>query len=483
MKSRLAVLAAAGLTALGLSAPAALASTPASAAVPAALSAPAAEPPIRLSAPPVSMAPGGWQHLGVFYDNPGTEFQGAFTITADFAGIAGFAKAEFVEPEHEDCTVTGTKVTCPSGYLGFDGLRAGAHDRLATIAVRALPGAKLGDRGTVTVSADVPGRTVNAVTAKVGVGGPDLVMKMAKHNERPKAGAKLPLPFVLSNEGTEPVTDVLFTAEASYGLQLGGDHRNCSYRPGAIVGADGPLLGMWSTFQCRIKGTFAPGKSYRLAIPAGIRVAEYASSSETFFIRVDEDNAANRKAWRKGLKVRTGTGPELTFMTVPTAASTGLGDTGRDVNRYNSHYYGTVSVAGGADFATVGTTVRGKAGAKVQATVKLRNKGAAYFLSAREVQGVLKLPQGVSVVKADPACAARKRADGTVSYYLCTVTPPGGRGFVKPGDEFAYTFTLKLEKTLENVSGTFSTRFNLDASTDPNPANNTAKLRVNPRSA
>ncbi|MFJ5547376.1 hypothetical protein [Streptomyces sp. NPDC093225] len=474
-------MAVAALAALGpsVTATAAQASAPA-----AARPAPAAEPPIRLEAPATNVALGGrWQLLDVLYDNPGADYPDPFTVTADFAGIAGFAKAEFEEPEQEDCKVTGTKVTCTGSAV----LRGGARGRLATIVVRTLPGAKVGDRGTVKISAHVRGRTVKGVDARVEAGGPDLEMKMPDHDPRPEPGARIPLPFTLTNKGTEPVTDVLLTAEATYGLKLGLDHRNCAYRRGPMdyVGGEDAyldaLMNMSATYQCRIKGTFLPGRSYRLALPAGIRVAAYASGSERFFLRVDEDNAGNRTAWRGGRTVRTGTGPELKFKTVAVAAPTGVGDTGRDTNRYNSHYFGTVSVAGGADFAAVGTTVRGGAGTTVRATVKLRNQGPAYFLSAREVQGILKLPKGVSVVKADPACRPRERADGTVAYHWCEVVPPGGRIFVKPGDEFAYTFTLKLEQTLKDVSGSFSTRFLADTYLDdPDHRNDSARIRVNP---
>ncbi|MCB5166124.1 hypothetical protein LG634_14935 [Streptomyces bambusae] len=477
MKTRLLLPAVAGLAALALTAPVS-AAEPAASAVPAAASS-SAHPVIKLTSSPVNVGLGGWRRLEIRYNNPGPEVRGGYTVTADLAGVAGFIRAEFDEPDSRYCKATGTKITCKPE---FGLIREGTADgQMATIALWTLPGAKVGDKGAVTVSVTAPGRTVEPVTTTVEAGGPDLALTMPKHKEKQKPGAKIPLPFTFTNKGTEPVTDVLLTAEATYGIQLGGNHRNCSYRVGSMRGRPTSDVDTVNTYQCRIKGVFRPGKTYRVATPVAMRVAEWTSSWEYFEIRVDEDNAEHRRIWRQDAhKARQGAGPELTATQVPVAAPQQIGEHGRDVNPYNSHYSGSLFVAGaGADFGTVGTTVRGKAGDTVKATVKLRNHGPAYF-SAQKAQGILKLPKGVTVVKADPACTVVKRADGTVKYHWCAAVPPGGRSYVKPREEFSYTFTLKLDRTLKNVSGSFSTRLFTDDNEDQNFANDKAPVRVNP---
>ncbi|NUK86988.1 peptidase [Streptomyces lunaelactis] len=398
-------------------------------------------------------------------------FEGEYTVSFDFSGLAGIADVRFGETGGSDCTITGTTGIC-TDY----GIRPGLNG-VAELEVSAAKGSKLGATGDIKVTGTAEGATFTSHVTKVTVGGPDLVMKRLPLKADLTPGEVQPAPLSFANTGTSAADGILLTVIYSRGMELTQRYSNCEYSEGGE-----PFVGSWTTALCTFEGSYEAGAVYELDKPLGIRATERAYF-DSFIYRVNEDSPQERTAQRGGRTYTPGSGPALTVTKKPVSARSADLDPSDNQQEFDFRTKNT------ADFVAYGAERIGAVGETVDALIGFRNSGPAwigYIRSGESVATVdFRVPEGAKVTKKPAGCQALTtggRPSGLelgAPRYSCDT-----RASVLDGADFALPFELKIEKAVANATGTVTVR-NVQGTDpvlpfDPKTANNTAKFVLNP---
>ncbi|WP_405636655.1 peptidase [Streptomyces sp. NBC_01178] len=415
--------------------------------------------------------------VGITLDAPaageGSGFGGELTLTFDLQGIAGVADVAFAAGAGPECQVRGVKAVCEDR-----GVRPGTRS-VADLLVTAAPGSATGDSGTITVSGEAGGAAVAPFTARVTVGGPDLVMEELPFRTELTPGDRQRAPITFANRGAGDADGVLLTLRYTRGLDIPQRYSNCRYSEG---GPGLPDFG-WTTALCSVEGAFEAGETYTLATPLTIEATERAYR-DTFLYRVEEVGAA-----RPG-HARSASGGGEVLTAVPVKAPTKrTAARNTDPTPHDNQREADFRTENTADFAAYGDQVSGARGATVTAGIGFRNEGPAWIGHLRSGEDVavvdFTVPRGASVVGKPDRCRAvtaagayREDQASPAPRYLC----PTGTA-VRDGEGLDLPFALRIDDVLTGAEGEVAVRGlyarNPALPFDPVPANDTARLVLN----
>ncbi|WP_406080877.1 LPXTG cell wall anchor domain-containing protein [Micromonospora sp. NBC_00858] len=442
---------------------------PAAAEAPAAAAAPAAD--VAIYANSVTVAPDGpqkWVEL-----NPvGSRRPSAYTVRVDRSAVAAFADVE--EEGERACTTEGAIITC----TGDD--KPDSTD-LLSLRVTARAGAEVGQRGELLFTVTVPGVGTGTYRSTVAIGeGVDLATESELSLDG-TLGSSVTVPLRVANAGTKTVNGAVLYVFGSYGFTPSKRYENCEYSDSVTE---------MSGFACTFDDSLAPGAAVGVdptfggTIPADSWAPNRHLSWAFWFTPADW--AEFRNQYRpEGPLGPKGTDPALKLVPVSGAQARSLGQT--DTESVNNDTTVTLTVAGDqrADAAAVGATVTGAVGATVPMTVGYTNNGPARA-GADGQQGLaiatmVTLPVGVTAVTVSKSCV-----DPTEEEWL--PGKPGARHYectaghtIARGERATFEFGLRIDRP-GSQSGTVKlyTYSGDGPLKDLNPANDSAKIMVNP---
>ncbi|TCB93468.1 LPXTG cell wall anchor domain-containing protein [Micromonospora zingiberis] len=401
------------------------------------------------------------------------------TIRYDFTDLAGVAT--FTPESSADwCNSPEANVLVCTDPFELEIYESGFGGRFPVV-IAPTNEAKDGDEGTVKVSLSAAGFAPASYDARVRVGeGVDLAA--GESVERAAGpGKSFTAPLVVSNAGGTVAKGATAFFFNDYGIQADQRYSNCTYVEAQLR-------------SCHFAGDLTPGVSY--AAELAYRVAKdafapgYDHGEVVWMTPAEADDFAKYlKEW--GVTAgEPGTAGELKL----TGAEPRISARGfqADTEPYNNWSSLAVTVTGknSTDLAAIGDKVSGAEGAEVLATVGFRNNGPATLDNGRSGSSVthlaIEIPKGTSAVKVPQACAPVNNKDEWGE-----PGEPGGRTyrcfpswFIKAGDEETFEFGLRIDKVTPNAAGKVKVNVpcNCDGGfyADLNPANDTAKIIVNP---
>ncbi|WP_079063547.1 LPXTG cell wall anchor domain-containing protein [Peterkaempfera griseoplana] len=384
------------------------------------------------------------------------------SITVDISGLSGVATV--VWPKQ--CKATGATAVCAVGVA-----LVGAGGTRLDLGLKAAPGAKTGDHGTVRFTGQAGGMTAYPATTQITVGsGPDLVAAQLPAVRNATPGMVLNQQPSFSNRGNEAADGVTLTLYTSRGVPFLDSYDNCSYsdeRDATIAVA-----------VCRIDGSFAPGADYTLDAPVRLKVAPFALY-EGFEFAVQPGTAALQAD--KGLK--PGHGRTLRLVKRGAAPRAGA-----DLDQSDNDASTDFTVRNTADFEAVGARVHGAAGTTVEADLAVVNHGPAWVASLRAGESIatlqVRVPEGTTVVGVPDRCSARTADGGTFEgtsgapLYRCSTAM-----VVNQGERVPLPFKLRIDKVVPGATGAVSfLTSGPDGGPmpyDPHTANNRSVITVN----
>ncbi|GGU35418.1 peptidase [Streptomyces lavendofoliae] len=392
-------------------------------------------------------------------DREGGGFDGEYTVTFDLSGVVGVADVRFGETGSSHCVITGTTGTCTDAF----GIPPGG-DTVAELELSAAKGSEPGATGAIEVTGRAEGATFTSYTARVTVGGPDLVMHPLALDHQIEPGRVQNAPLTFTNAGTADAEGVRLTLTTSHGLDYTRRYANCDY-----TGTRDRTRAV-----CDFPGTFEAGATYTLAEPIGLKAGSHAYR-EIFTHRVEERGDAR--------KAPKGAGPELTLRktrATPRAADLDPLDNGQEFDLLATNTAG---------FTAYGDTLAAEAGGTVEATVGFRNRGPAWIANLRSGDPVatvdVTVPAGATVTGKPARCEPRTATGGYrkeplgAPRYFCD-TPIR----VFEDEDFALPFELRIDRVVPGAEGTVTVRGQALAhpalAFDPEAADNTARLVLNP---
>ncbi|MFC7218922.1 peptidase [Streptomyces polyrhachis] len=368
--------------------------------------------------------------------------------TVDLSGLAGVADwKNGIDGLGSGCEAAGAVVTCED-WGTWEGRNEVARLRLA-----GAQGAADGASGTVKVTAgirdsvDDPYTTVDEYTAKVSIGGPDLVAKPLPAPGKVKPGDVYQAPLVFANAGSQPVDGVLLTMRATHGVEFVDRYENCEYST-----SESQFAGPGSVVICAIDETVAAGEVWQADPAERLKLAGHAWNDE-FLFQVSADTAEARAKARGGLSFSAGDGRTL-------GIRRSAGTRSADLDPWNNMAETAFQVANHADLAAKGVAAKGGKGAKVTVDLGWQNRGPAWIGYIRSGESVAQyeflVPRGAKVTKVARGCVATKKDGGWLEdgkqpgapRYVCTT------GSVILEDQvFSYPFELEIQDVVENATG------------------------------
>jgi hypothetical protein len=430
----------------------------AAAGVPAAASAAPVTP--ELDFAHVALVPGGPAKLQTAYFWAYEQTYTLHNVTAvlDASKLAGVAEPnlEFDSLDHH-CTAAGDIYTCKFESLSApDGFAA-----VANVSFRAADGAKPGAEGVVklTVTTDELGTLTRTAKITVAEGVQLAAASTALIERSAKPGATVTSPLGVRNEGANAVTgvDMFFFIDPWYGMAK--HYSNCYYGASAAY--------------CHFDTTLKPGATYALSEDMGVKVRTDIPAPEligqTYHWLTPTDNRDNIDLV-EAQKPKRGTDGTLSLKEKATASVQGVPQTDTSGEDWQDTLI-TLTGSQQADLGAVGAEAKGATGATVTATVGVRNLGPAFVFGFPDpaAKVTVRIPAGATVVTAPEGCAT-SGAD-----YVCTTT-------AMPLDvtkSEVWPFQLRIGQ-----SGTLTGEVAVKSSQpDPNAANDTAKLVINPVAA
>ncbi|MFJ8013061.1 hypothetical protein [Streptomyces sp. NPDC096339] len=437
MKKKLTLLAVGGLVALGLASPAG-----------------AADPvyhltgPNSLSLPPVSESGQAYPRALAVLSPDLPYGKRTVTLTVDTSKLAGIATVAINgDPSQNKCTSDATTLTCVSASADLD------------LSVTPVKGGKVGDAGDLTFSAKTEGATFAPHSTRVVVGGPELNIESGSPFALSAVGNQSRLPIAFKNRGLIATKDPVVWMRTTRGIDTLEKYDNCTYGPAGDSQADkGSTLTI-----CTLEGTAEGGQTYETVEPLTLK-ANTRAMNEVVSAQIFEAGEAPKP---RGEQTRPSTGKKLTFK--PRTSPGGSYDD--DLVKH------AFTVKNTADIVAVGSTVKGKAGETVTLDVGYHNRGPAAIADEHtEVVNVgVEIPAGATVTNVPPRCS---KVDAT--RYTC-----GSGETVLDDEKGIFRFELKIDKVVEGAKGFVRVGSgqgeNEPHSWDPDHANNTADIVLNPK--
>jgi hypothetical protein len=390
-------------------------------------------------------------------------------VAVDASSLKGTVQLQL--PRGCAFTVDQLHATCSLGNL------LGGSGALS-VGVRATTGARAGAQGAVAFKVTAAnaveqyqGPSADSVPVNVA-DGPDMVISNLGTAIAAPAGRNTGLPLRLTNLGSEAAKGVVVFVRDEYGhMTIPGNADNCVYET-----VSGGQRGAQCTFPTAV---VEPGQSVEVNTPLTLDAPAGAHGDEVFY-----GAGLTGDSWIGAPSGRTGTGPALTLVTVPsgvpvvhTAKSSNVDiDTNDDYayTNLNTGVLTQISAVGGAFHGTVGKVATAWVGARNSGTSTIRTV-AGIGPGLKGTVGVsVDFPGSVKVVTAPKGCklmtagpTAGASADGTPTAYDCAsseVLTPGASvwfGFgIRPlkaiSDEFAGVYTTGLEDPNANYALDFA---------------------------
>ncbi|MGW6687414.1 peptidase [Streptomyces sp. NPDC054961] len=467
MRKRISLLAAVGLTALGLTA------TPAH----------AADPVFTLYSPAeIGLHPhpgqgGEPQKTTVDFgvtNETGSVFDRQSTYTVDLSALKGVADVALTKEQSNGCTLAAAKVTCKDWSIWTH------NSQVVSLDLTAAKDSKVGTVVDLTMTGSAEGATFKAATTKVKIGGPDLVLEEAPLKREMAPGQTQALPIVFSNAGTESARGVALKMDTTHGIDLVEKYDNCSYSVSDDPGQ--PWNTGWGTTVCTFPDEIKPGTVYETAEPLTLKAAPHAFIESLTYVL--HENGDQPKA--AGKLATSATGKKLKLEERPARAAALRS---ADLDPWNNYHEFDFSVKNSADLAAGAVSLKGKAGDTLKAELGFQNNGPAWVAYLRSGEAVARtdivVPAGAKVTKAPAECRGveanggyRKENLGAPRYHCSTTHVIGEK------QKFAYPFELKIEKVVEDATGSISVgQWGPEETTvpdwDPNKANNKAAFVIN----
>ncbi|WP_406130404.1 hypothetical protein [Streptomyces sp. NBC_00989] len=378
--------------------------------------------------------------LGLYHDNDNfTVTDGHLTV--DVSGLAGVAEVAW--PDNCTPNGAGTVAVCDTGDVPT------RYSAQVQLKVRAVAGAALGAQGTIDYSAEATGGPDGTLTAPEGFetpvtvrSGPDLGTAAPQDTTGVAPGTDLTVPFAITNTGNETAHGFTVQMYATYGLDVVTRYPQCTYTEPDAGGTYMPMTHATCTFDTDI----APGATVELPAPLLLTVNDHALFDrfdydvEPVDGITDLDSSDNGRAW-------------------------------------------SIEADNTADFAAHGTEVSGAAGDTVTTAIRFTNDGPAWVgnVGSGDPVAVVDyyLPEGTTATTVPEHCSGAHTAgdDSTIGHFACSLPI-----WAKPGMDVSYPFQLRIDRVVPDATGHVIVHPHADKPTvfDPNSANNTADVIVNP---
>lgn len=422
----------------------------------------------------VIVAPGGTEKyvsLYAFGEKPFVDY----TVTVDRSKISSFADVS-IPKGYPGCKESGQLLTCvvkddPEPDFDLLDLQVVARDQ-----------AKVGAEGQLSLTVTATGHATATVTSTIEVGeGVDLAAD-AELTVSGKPGSAVQTPLSVANVGEVTTHGSVLFLTNSYAVHSAKRYTNCSYLDDLYDGAA----------FCTFDDDLAPGKavqvddSFALAIAADVWAPSAQKAGALWFTPAD---------WKEFLSSvgdpgdlgKKGTDGVLRLVPATPAQARSLGQT--DKNPWNNGTDITMQVTGNqqADLTAVGASAAGTVGKQVKVTVGYTNNGPAMVGAGAgqslETATLVTVPKGTTVVTAPEDCAPGDATGETGDYgqagapsYFCFSYQP-----VKKGESLSYDFGLRIDAATV-IAGQVKLihYFGDGPRNDLNPANDVAKIEINP---
>lgn len=391
-----------------------------------------------------AQAPATTVALGLSHDNANYRVTDG-RLTVDVSGLTGVADVTWPE----NCAPTGTTAVCSVPEVP---LTAGSP---VTLKVRAVAGAEVGAEGRITYGATATttgeGGTLTAgenwSTVRVA-SGPDLILAPPAPVTGAQPGSTVPVPFSVVNNGNESANGVEVSLYVTRGLDVGSVAPQCVSTP---LG-EGRIKTL-TKVDCVFDDVVEPGGTFTLPAPLQAKVATYALAE-----RID-------------MGVKPGGGVD-------------------NISPEGHGAVASIGVTNTADFAVRGAKVSGAAGETVKADLTFRNRGPAWVAnlgSGDPVAAVdVTVPQGATVTTVPDSCEPRTLDGGWwesetrtgAPRYLCQLPM-----WVAEKQTVTFPFELRIDTVVPGAKGAVVLKppyGDAPLPFDPNPANDKAKLVLNP---
>ncbi|CCH18544.1 hypothetical protein [Micromonospora lupini] len=420
------------------------------------------------------VAPGGPQKW-VALHSLAPQSLGTYTVRVDRSAVTAFADVREGEGR-STCTTQGPVLTCT-----VDGANEPDQD-LLTLGVTARADAEVGRSGELALTVTAPGVGTATYRSTVSIGeGVDLATA-SDLELNGTLGSTVGVPLSVTNRGATTARGLVLYLYGFNGMTPGKRYKNCEYTD---LDLDN------SAFACTFDNSLAPGETLGVdptfagTVGADTWAPNLYYNFAYWFTPADwaEFQSQYRPAAPLGPK---GSDPALTLVPADDTSARALGQT--DTRFVNNDTTITLTVAGDqrADVAAVGATVTGAVGTTAAMTVGFANNGPARAGDPGQ-QGLVvvtsvTLPAGVTAVSVSTSCVDptdEQWRPGKPGARLYECSASGG---VARGERMGFEFGLRIDRAGSQTGGVaLRTRSGPGPIADLKPANDTAKILINPR--
>jgi hypothetical protein len=404
-------------------------------------------------------------------------------VTYDFSALAGKVKVVAKDSGIEQCTPDGpTRLVCafPAELEQVIDVDEWGSSGYFSVLMTPQPGVKDGAEGTLKVSFGAAGFDTVTHQARVRIGeGVDLAAGAgAEVSSQP--GGKFTAPLTVRNTGGTTVkgTNVVFYND--YAIRADKHFSNCTY-------VDDELR------SCHFDTPLTAGKSYTATLPYTLGADTYAPGGaygEISWLTAAEFEDFTAYLATQGVDVgKPGTDGELTLTEVNALKAQAVQADTDPSNNWSSLSV-TVTGKNGTDLAAIGASITGTAGKVVPATLGFQNNGPASLDSSRGGGSItnvdIEVPAGTTAVTVPDVCVPRNGDEpnweepgkpGAASYRCYPDS------FIAVGEKRTVDFEFRIDQVIADAAGkvTINPECACEGFTDDlNPANDVAKILVNP---
>ncbi|MFG2165176.1 LPXTG cell wall anchor domain-containing protein [Micromonospora chersina] len=400
------------------------------------------------------------------------------TVRYDFSDLAGKVTVSEAEDAGNTCTTPSAYVLLCTDPFDVDVDEWGSS-AIFEVQLKTTAKAQDGDAGTLKVTMTAAGYDPVSHDAKVRVGesvdlaaGPEVKASAAP-------GKTFTAPATVSNAGGAAAKGPVAIFYNDYGMNAAKHYSNCTY-----VGDE--------LRTCQFDEEVPVGSTFSASLPYVLGADSYAPGAKygeiVWMTRSEFEDFQSYLDHYDVTIGEPGTDGTLALTALPSKA-TAQGFQA-DPQPENNGTIVRVDVTGknGTDLEALGTSLTGKAGTTVKATVGLRNNGPATLDYNRAGSSVTYLtfdvPQGTTAVLVPENCLTRNGDNWGEP------GEPGHRNYfcyfgslLKAGESDMLDFALRIDKVVANATGLVKINATCQCdggfTRDLNPANDTAKVVVN----
>jgi hypothetical protein len=422
---------------------------------------------IEVSANDQLVFPGGGSSIGLIFVHFGDRRADLVTLDIDLSDIADFVEFLVVPIFGWECDTSATSVHCEQRDVEVSAL--------LDYQVFGFDGFPPGHSGELRVTANVDGDTART-TATITMAEPvDLASPDTGASGAP--GTTVGLPTQVRNVGSLTVTGTVLTLEPIDSDLLGyrGNFGNCTDYQFFLV--------------CAFDEALSPSTTYRLSENVPYRVGPAARTGAilatfgTWWTAADWDRVD--ESWKEmaGNEGVPGTGTPLRLVEVRPGTARAVPQTDTDI--FNNFPMIRTTVTGNhpADIAALGASGSGAVGATVRVALEAKNLGPADLHDGHLLEvpfAYVTVPEGTTAIEVSGSCAPFTTLEAWKP--LEEGGTPGADEYgcrgdsVPAGASVAYEFGFRVDDVIADATGTLR----VDLAGDPNEANDTAPIVINP---